>query len=112
MIGSQPLTPSFSAAKGEAHVPTLSKAERVLARCEAHFEKHRDQWTAKRYGELLVKKGIAPALRPVWAIDDSSAHLFRTAKVLVEHKQKMRLNRINRIASRMRGLDPDNSIGR
>jgi hypothetical protein len=111
MNGANPLTPSFQTAKGDAHAPLPDKAERVLSRCDAHYEKHRDKWIAKRYETLLLKEGTQPALRPSWAQDDRKAHLYRAATSLVQRKQQMRLQKINTTARRMMGYDRD-GIGR
>lgn len=78
-----------------------AKAERVTARAEAHFEKHRKTWTNRQYGELLARDGERMVLRPRGMVDDRKAHLMRAADHLVRQRQAARLSSINRAANNL-----------
>lgn len=93
-----------------------AKAERVTARAEAHFEKHRQLWTNRQYGQLLARDGERMAFRPNGMVDDRKAHLMRAADYLVRQKQAMRLALIDRAASNLQtgrsGKERQSGIGR
>lgn len=111
MSGAQPLTPSFHAVKGGDRAVMPDKAERALSRCEAHYDKHRDAWIAKRYQTLLAKEGAQPTLRPSWAQEDRKSHLYRAATLLVQRKQQLRVQKINAVAHRQAGRERGNDVG-
>ena len=78
-----------------------AKAERVTANAEAHFEKHRQLWTNRQYGQLLARDGERMAFRPKGMADDRKAHLMRAADHLVRQKQAQRISKIGRAAENM-----------
>lgn len=82
-----------------------AKRARVAERAEAHFEKHREKWTASKYRDLLARDAPAPALKPSWAIEDPSARLMRAAKHLAERRHAGTLKRIQVAADRMSGRE-------
>lgn len=77
------------------------KAERVTAKAEAHFEKHRQLWTNRQYGQLLARDGGRLELRPPGIVDDRKAHLMRAADHLVRQRQSGRLSSISRAAENL-----------
>lgn len=93
-----------------------AKAERVTARAEAHFEKHRQLWTNRQYGQFLARDGERMEFRPNGMVDDRKAHLMRAADHLVRQKQAMRLALIDRAASNLQtgrsGKERQSGIGR
>lgn len=105
------ISPRFaSASVAQSALPTVSperaaevsaKAERVTARAEAHFEKHRQLWTNRQYGQLLARDGERMAFRPNGMADDRKAHLMRAADHLVRQKQAQRISNIGRAAENM-----------
>ena len=104
------LSPRFeSAAKESAGASAASievvreKQTRVTELAQSHFEKHREQWIAKRYNQLLKQDAPAPALRPPGMTEDRSARLMRAAAHLTDRKQAARLQKINAAADRMTG---------
>jgi uncharacterized membrane protein len=107
------ITPRFaSASVAQSAAPTVSperaaevsiKAERVTEKAEAHFEKHRKQWTNRQYSELLARDGERMAFRPAGMQDDRKAHLMRAADHLVRQKHVTRLSKIDRAADNMLG---------
>jgi hypothetical protein len=106
-----PITPKFTSASVARVTPqTVSqeraaqiteKAERLTAKAEAHFEKHRGAWTNRQYGKLLARDGERMELRPQGMMSDRKSHLMRAADHLVRQKQAARLTSINRAASNM-----------
>lgn len=99
----------------ERAAEVIAKAERVIAKAEAHFEKHRQLWTNRQYGQLLARDGERMAFRPNGMADDRKAHLMRAADHLVRQRQAKRLVKIERAANNMlnrpdRGRDV--SLGR
>lgn len=56
--------------KPERAAEVSAKAERVTAKAEAHFEKHRQLWTNRQYGQLLARDGERMAFRPNGMADD------------------------------------------
>ncbi|KTR83769.1 hypothetical protein NS277_07325 [Novosphingobium barchaimii] len=79
-----------------------AKADRITAKAEAHFEKHRQQWTNRQYGRLLARDGERMEFRPSGMAQDRKAHLMRAADQLVCRKQSMRLALIEQAASNLR----------
>ena len=116
------ISPRFTSASVAQSAPTAvspdraaevsAKAERVTAKAEAHFEKHRHVWTNRQYGELLSRDGGRMAMRPAGMPDDRKAHLMRAADHLVRHKQAARLTKIDRAAERMSGNDKWRDVDR
>lgn len=100
----------------ERAVEVSAKAERVTAKAEAHFEKHRQLWTNRQYGQLLARDGLRRNLRPPGMVDDRKAHLLRAADNLVRQRQSVRLSSISRAAEKMLTNSHDrkhsHSIGR
>lgn len=78
-----------------------AKTERVTAKAEAHFEKHRQLWTNRQYSQLLAREGERMDLRPPGMVDDRKAHLMRAADHLVRQRQSVRLSSIIRVAENM-----------
>ncbi|MBB4858173.1 hypothetical protein HNO88_001492 [Novosphingobium chloroacetimidivorans] len=85
----------------ERAAEVCEKAERVTAKAEAHFEKHRQLWTNRQYGQLLARDGERMAFRPNGMADDRKAHLMRAADHLVRQKQVQRISKIARAAQKM-----------
>lgn len=80
----------------------LGRADRISAKATAHFEKHRERWITRTYGQLLLSSGIAPSLRPrLAAPQDQKAQLYRAAQILVHQRQRQRLQRIHQSAHQM-----------
>ena len=78
-----------------------AKTERVTAKAEVHFEKHRQLWTNRQYSQLLAREGGRMDLRPSGMVDDRKAHLMRAADHLVRQRQSVRLSSIIRMAENM-----------
>lgn len=85
----------------ERAAEVCEKAESVTAKAEAHFEKHRQLWTNRQYGQLLARDGERMAFRPNGMADDRKAHLMRAADHLVRQKQVQRISKIARAADNM-----------
>lgn len=94
-VARAPQLGAASEISGEAAGWTDRKG-RVLQKAEEHFEKHKDRWTAKVYGELLKRESPAPALKPFGLAEDRTATLMRAATHLVERKQFLRIGAIKR----------------
>lgn len=107
-------TPATVSSERAAEVS--AKAERVAARAEAHFEKHRQLWTNRQYVQLLARDGERMAFRPNGMADDRKAHLMRAADHLVRQKQVQRISKIGRAAENMvmegRGSQRQHKMGR
>jgi hypothetical protein len=118
------ISPRFSSASSvtaqspgvspERVVEISAKRERVTERAESHFEKNRQKWTNRQYGELLSRDGERMTLRPAGMQDDRKAHLMRAADYMVRQKQANRIAKIERAANNMlRGnRGKQNDIGR
>lgn len=94
--------PSVSVSAGRAAEIT-SKCERVSEQAQSHFEKHRQLWTNRQYGELLARDGGRMALRPPGMPDDRKAHLTRAADSMILQRQTRRLAKIERASNNMLG---------
>ena len=100
-FGSVSVALSALPAPPERAAEVSAKAERVTAKAEAHFEKHRQLWTNRQYGQLLARDGLRMDLRPPGMVDDRKAHLLRAADHLVRQRQSVRLSSISRAADNM-----------
>jgi hypothetical protein len=85
-----------------------SKCERVSERAQSHFEKQRQQWVNRQYGELLARDGPRMVLRPAGMPDDRKAHLARAADSMILQRQARRLAKIERAANNMLGKGEHN----
>ena len=87
---------SSSAALAPAVSDRMSERQSAVTdRANAHFEKHREGWITKKYGELLRNDGQHPSLTPPGHVEDRSARLMRAAEHLVNRKQVTRLQKIS-----------------
>jgi hypothetical protein len=109
---SSALSRASAGLNAERAAEITSKCERISERAHSHFEKHRQLWTNRQYGELLSRDGQRMALRPHGMSDDRKAHLVRAADSMVLQRQARRLAKIERAASNMLGKGGrDNSQG-
>ena len=69
-------------------------ADMVRAQAIKHYEKHRESWTLKRFGKLMMKEAQAPHLAPAGHVSDRKQALMTQAKTQVAHRQAQRLQRI------------------
>lgn len=114
-LASAAVSHSSEGVSAERAAEIISKCERVSERAQSHFEKHRQLWTNRQYGELLARDGQRMALRPPGMPDDRKAHLTRAADSMVLQRHGKRLAKIEQAANNMLGRnahDNKQAVGR
>jgi hypothetical protein len=86
-------------------IATVAKAMRAAdqARHQAkqHYEKHKDAWAQKRYGDLVSKQGRTLTLAPPGNSNDPAQVLMSRARSEVAGRQSARLERIEKAKENM-----------
>lgn len=100
---SEPVT----ARKENAANSKYGRAAVVAEKAVAHFEKHREQWVANRYRQLLMQDAPAPSLHPAGMKEDRTNRLLRAAAYMVDRNQSSRLTRIRLIGRQDRAAGFD-----
>lgn len=70
-------------------------ADTVREKAQAHYEKHREQWIVRQYGQLLTKSAPTLTLHPPGMAVDPKIALMHRARKEVAHRHTQRLWQID-----------------
>lgn len=86
-------------------VATVAKVMRAgdqaRHQAKAHYQKHKESWAQKRYGELLSRHGNTLSFAPPGQANDPAQALMSRARTEVASRQNARLERIEKAQANM-----------